>query len=144
MGRGRIPEVDPGGEVADAFSRARPYVNTCTTPTVASAVRPYAMTAGRSVPRMEVAMDALVSSVAMSAVDLSLMSPEYHDICLLCRHVRSVAEIASYLGIPLSVTRIIVADMAAEGLVHVYEPKNGDDPLDRRLLEKVLRGLNKL
>ena len=39
-------------------------------------------------------------------------APEHQRICDLCRRVRSVAEIAALLRMPLGVARVLVADMA--------------------------------
>lgn len=107
-------------------------------------VRPYAMTKGRTTPRRNLAVEALVSSTDVSSSDLSLMTPEYHDISVLCRQPRSIAEISSLLNIPLGVVRVLVADMAAESLVYVHEPPASHDDIDRTLLQKVLAGLRKL
>ncbi|GLW09660.1 hypothetical protein Misp01_47890 [Microtetraspora sp. NBRC 13810] len=113
-------------------------------PYSAPLVRPYMVTKGRSSPRTDLAVEALVSAVALTDRDMSLMMPEYHDIQRLCQQVRSVAEISALLGMPLAVARILIADMAAEALVHVHEPDPDEDSLDHALLEKVLNGLRKL
>jgi len=48
------------------------------------------------------------------------------------------------LRIPLGVARVLVADMAAEGLVHVYQPQLDAGKPDLNLLERVLSGLRRL
>ncbi|MFC4057565.1 DUF742 domain-containing protein [Planomonospora corallina] len=108
-----------------------------------SLVRPYAVTGGRTAPRTHLAMEALVSS-ATSQHDLSTRTPEYQAISALCRQVRSVAEISAMLRIPLGVTRILVADMAAEGLVQLHQPQLNAGKPDLNLLERVLSGLRRL
>ena len=110
----------------------------------ASPVRPYAMTMGRTAPRTSLALEALVSSATAPPRDLSQMTPEYQAISSLCRQVRSVAEISAMLRIPLGVTRVLVADMAAESLVHVYSPQLDAGKPDQNLLERVLSGLRRL
>jgi Protein of unknown function (DUF742) len=45
---------------------------------------------------------------------------------------------------PLGVARILIADMAAEGLVRVHQPDHAQGGPDVRLLERVLSGLRKL
>lgn len=109
-----------------------------------SLVRPYAMTGGRTAPRTQLAMEALVSSVTSLHHDLSNRTPEYQAISHLCMQVRSVAEISALLRIPLGVTRVLVADMAAEGLLQVHQPQLEAGKPDLRLLERVLSGLRRL
>jgi len=52
------------------------------------------------------------------------------------------------MKLPLGVARVLIADMAAEGLVAVYEPtsfdSNNNDAVGTELLERVLSGLRKL
>uniref|UniRef100_UPI00384FBFC9 DUF742 domain-containing protein n=3 Tax=Microbispora TaxID=2005 RepID=UPI00384FBFC9 len=88
-----------------------------------SLVRPYAVTGGRTAPRVQLAMEALVSSATSVQQDLSTFTPERQAISTLCRQVRSVAEVSALLRIPLGVVRVVIADMAAEGLVHVHQPQ---------------------
>ncbi len=109
-----------------------------------SLVRPYAVTGGRTAPRTQLAMEALVSSATSVHHDLSTRTPEYQAISVLCRQVRSVAEISAMLRIPLGVTRILVADMAAEGLVQLHQPQLAAGKPDLNLLERVLSGLRRL
>ena len=109
-----------------------------------SLVRPYAVTGGRTAPRTQLALEALVSSATSIHHDLSTRTPEYQAISALCRQVRSVAEISAMLRIPLGVTRILVADMAAEGLVQIHQPQLDAGKPDLNLLERVLSGLRRL
>jgi hypothetical protein len=109
-------------------------------------VRPYAMTGGRTRPRYQLAIEALVSTTA-DAERLRGQLPEHQRICVLCREVKSVAEISALLTIPLGVVRILVADLAEAGLVAIHQPGGdtsaGGQP-DVTLLERVLSGLRKL
>ncbi|MGW3245940.1 DUF742 domain-containing protein [Streptomyces sp. NPDC001070] len=109
-------------------------------------VRPYAMTGGRTRPRYQLAIEALVSTTA-DPVQLRGQLPEHQRICILCREIKSVAEISALLSIPLGVARILVADLAEAGLVAIHQP-GGDDASggqpDVTLLERVLSGLRKL
>ena len=102
------------------------------------------MTKGRTTPRTNLALEALVSSATVPARDLSGLTPEYQAISSLCRQVRSVAEISAMLRVPLGVARVLVADMAAEQLVHVYQPQLDAGKPDLNLLERVLSGLRRL
>ncbi len=109
-------------------------------------VRPYAMTGGRTRPRYQLAIEALVSTTADPA-RLQGQLPEHQRICRLCFEIKSVAEISALLTIPLGVARILVADLAEAGLVAIHQP-GGDESAggqpDVTLLERVLSGLRKL
>ncbi|MFI8437574.1 DUF742 domain-containing protein [Streptomyces sp. NPDC079020] len=109
-------------------------------------VRPYAMTGGRTRPRYQLAIEALVSTTADPS-RLQGQLPEHQRICRLCIEIKSVAEISALLSIPLGVTRILVADLAEAGLVAIHQP-GGDEAVggqpDVTLLERVLSGLRKL
>ncbi|AXG80500.1 DUF742 domain-containing protein [Streptomyces paludis] len=108
-------------------------------------VRPYAMTGGRTRPRYQLAIEALVSTTADPS-QLQGQLPEHQRICRLCFEIKSVAEISALLSIPLGVARILVADLAEAGLVAIHQPggeESGGTP-DVTLLERVLSGLRKL
>ncbi|MFD7918663.1 DUF742 domain-containing protein [Streptomyces sp. NPDC059740] len=109
-------------------------------------VRPYAMTGGRTRPRYQLAIEALISTTADPA-RLQGQLPEHQRICHLCQEIKSVAEISALLSIPLGVARILVADLAEAGLVAIHQP-GGDESAggqpDVTLLERVLSGLRKL
>ncbi|MFJ6249085.1 MULTISPECIES: DUF742 domain-containing protein [unclassified Streptomyces] len=109
-------------------------------------VRPYAMTGGRTRPRYQLAIEALVSTTADPS-RLQGQLPEHQRICRLCFEIKSVAEISALLSIPLGVARILVADLAEAGLVAIHQP-GGDEAVggqpDVTLLERVLSGLRKL
>ncbi len=110
----------------------------------ASPVRPYAVTGGRTAPRVKLAMEALVSSATAEHREFSHITPEYQAISQLCRQVRSVAEISALLRMPLGVARVLIADMAAEGLVRVHQPQLDDGKPDVTVLERVRSGLRRL
>ncbi|MFI9275398.1 DUF742 domain-containing protein [Kitasatospora sp. NPDC052896] len=109
-------------------------------------VRPYAMTGGRTRPRYQLAIEALISTTATANRPTGLL-PEHQRIVQLCREVKSVAEISALAGVPLGVARILVADLAEAGLVAIHQPaaggESGGTP-DVTLLERVLSGLRKL
>ncbi|SFI42362.1 Protein of unknown function [Streptosporangium canum] len=108
-----------------------------------SLVRMYAVTGGRTAPRTQLAMEALVSSATSAQLGLSYIR-EYRVISDLCRQIRSVAEISALLGVPLGVARVLVSDMEAEGLVRVHHPQIDQDGPGLHLLERVLSGLHRL
>ncbi|MFI5942958.1 DUF742 domain-containing protein [Streptomyces sp. SID4919] len=136
----RVPRVPPvqhqrrAPEPAPAGSPANPLV------------RPYAMTGGRTRPRYQLAIEALVHTTAQPH-QLQGQLPEHQRICNLCREVKSIAEVSALLTIPLGVARILVADLAEAGLVAIHQPggdENAGGQPDVTLLERVLSGLRKL
>ncbi|UED86833.1 DUF742 domain-containing protein [Streptomyces profundus] len=109
-------------------------------------VRPYAMTGGRTRPRYQLAIEALVSTTA-DPMQMQGLLPEHQRICQLCLEVKSVAEVSALVAIPLGVARILVADLAEAGLVAIHQPGHDGEPggqPDVTLLERVLSGLRKL
>jgi Protein of unknown function (DUF742) len=114
-------------------------------------VRPYAVTRGRTRPRLEIALEALVETTARGRSAGPVKgghSREHQFITALCDgRLQSLAEIAARMQLPLGVARVLIADMAAEGLVAVYEPTSLEDTNDAvgtELLERVLSGLRRL
>ena len=114
-------------------------------------VRPYAVTRGRTRPKLEIALEALVeTTVRGRSVNGRVgQGSEHQYIAAMCDggRVQSLAEIAARMQLPLGVARVIVADMATDGLVAVYEPTSLEDETDAvgtELLERVLSGLRRL
>jgi len=109
-----------------------------------SLVRPYAVTGGRTKPSYQLQIEAMVSASHYEARDLSVLSPECQSILGYCRDWRSVAEISAVLRMPLGVARVLIGDMAMEGLVRVHQADHAQGRPDLNLLERVLSGLRKL
>jgi Protein of unknown function (DUF742) len=107
-------------------------------------VRPYAVTGGRTKPRYQLQIEAMVAASHYEARDLSVLSPECQAILGFCRDWRSVAEISAVLRMPLGVARVLIADMAVEGLVRIHQIDHAQGRPDLNLLERVLSGLRKL
>jgi hypothetical protein len=105
-------------------------------------VRPYAITGGRARARnAHLAMEALVVCSAEGAVRSRLVL-ERRRIAEMSQTPVSVAEISALLEVPLGVARVLVGDMADEGLVRVSSPRTGRP--DIVLLERVLNGIRAL
>jgi hypothetical protein len=135
-GAGGVGEVDggqPDGRLGPAGAGAG-----------SSLVRPYAVTGGRTKPRYQLEIEAMVAAAHYEARDLSVLSPECQAILGFCRDWRSVAEISAVLRMPLGVARILIADMAVEGLVRIHQLDHAQGRPDLNLLERVLSGLRKL
>jgi len=117
-------------------------------------VRPYAVTRGRTRPKLEIALEALVETTVRGRSGMIRGGQqgggsEHQYIAQMCDNgrVQSLAEIAARMQLPLGVARVIVADMASDGLVAVYEPTSLEDETDAvgtELLERVLSGLRRL
>jgi hypothetical protein len=84
--------------------------------------------------------------VTEAARDLGDLQLERAAIARLCTRPQSVAEVSARLAVPIGVVRVLVADLTADGYVHVnlpVEPRS-DGTVDRVLLERVLAGLEAL
>ncbi|MEJ2577505.1 MAG: DUF742 domain-containing protein [Kineosporiaceae bacterium] len=112
-----------------------------------SLVRPYSRTGGRTKPKRELNIEALVTATVngKEAVTSPLLSPEHVSVIHLCQGTVSVAEIAAKLAVPLGVARVIIADMADLGLVEVGRTSAVEgDERDPAFLRRVLSGLQRL
>ena len=107
-------------------------------------VRPYAVTGGRTQSRSQPAIEALVSTTSRGREVMYTLVPEYEAVCRLCGEVKSVAEIAALLGVPLGVAGVVVGDLAESGLVVIGPTGGGDSVPDMQTLERVLIGLENL
>lgn len=108
-------------------------------------VRPYSWTQGRTRPVQDLALETLVSTSDKGRDLTSICSAEHAAIAQLCTEIRSVAEVAALLSLPLGVARVLLADMIDTGLVHVHRnPTSWGDAPDLALLERVLDGLYRL
>jgi Protein of unknown function (DUF742) len=106
-------------------------------------VRPFYMTGGRTRPaHHDLELETLISTTAAGATSPNLKAERY-SIAVLCRDLLSIAEVSARLDLPLGVARVLVGDMANEGLVILHRPATGDRP-DLALLQRVLYGLNQL
>jgi hypothetical protein len=90
-------------------------------------------------------IETLVSTSPRGREQLAVLQYEHRQVAELCDQVRSVAEVAALLGVPLGVAKVLVGDMAGLGLVVVHQTVsgNGDVP-DLALMERVLSGLRRL
>jgi Protein of unknown function (DUF742) len=109
------------------------------------AARPYAWTRGRTRPVHDLAVETLVSTSNAGRELTSICSAEQAAIAQLCTDVRSVAEVAALLMLPLGVARVVLADMIDTGLVHMHRNPLGLGSMpDTALMERVLAGLYRL
>ncbi|WAL69988.1 DUF742 domain-containing protein [Amycolatopsis cynarae] len=108
-------------------------------------VRPYFRTGGRTKPKYDLAIEALISTSERGRELNRLTVPEHRSICGLCLDTRSVAEVAAYLRLPLGVVRVLIGDIAGLGLVLVHGAATavGDRP-SIEFMERVLSGLRRI
>ncbi len=111
-----------------------------------SLVRPYALVRGRTRAGATGTLPVESIVVTETEADASTLVLERAAIVRLCRRPHSVAEVSASLCVPVGVARVLVADLLAEGLVHVDLPLDpqADGGVDRGLLERVLAGLEAL
>jgi Protein of unknown function (DUF742) len=107
--------------------------------------RPYTVTGGRTWPRGERYFD-LIDVVARSGrpAETFSFSPERSRILDLCRDAIAVADLASAIGLPLGVVRVLLDDLVHEGLIEVRTAAPRGRMTDRRVLKQVLDGLRAL
>ncbi|MFI6025680.1 DUF742 domain-containing protein [Amycolatopsis magusensis] len=107
--------------------------------------RLYTVTGGRSRAE-EIDLD-LVTLIVSETEPYPGMQSEHVRILQLGRHPTSVVELASELGLPVSVVRILVADLLRAGRVSARHPTAvgpGTDLPELEFLKKVLVGLRNL
>ena len=104
-------------------------------------VRPYAMTGGRTRARLPLLLETLISVPEYDRAVDQILVAESREIYLLCRSVRSIAEISAELDIPLGVVRVLVSDLADDGQLRIHPTAANAGMPEHMLLERVLRGL---
>ena len=107
-------------------------------------VRPYAVVRGRTRPTGEVLdVIAMVQAVPGAVADPADTEPEHLAVLRRCARPACVADLASGLGLPLGVVRILLADLRDRGLISVGQPRQ-DRLASIRLLREVSDGLRRL
>lgn len=123
------PEDDPDGEFAGD----------------AAIVRPYAWTRGRTKSKVDLRIEAMVSTSELGEDIEGMTQTEHRSIAALCVEPRSVAEVATLLAVPLGVAKVLLGDMAGLGLVIVHRTATGGaNKAHLMLMERVLSGLRRL
>ncbi|HEY0698410.1 MAG TPA: DUF742 domain-containing protein [Micromonospora sp.] len=109
-------------------------------------VRPYAVTRGRTEPRRDIALEAVLTATAAAVSESRFAGHDKHRIAAVCEsRAQSLAEIAAYTRLPLGVARVLVADMVADSLLTLHSAAPAEAYEERmELLERVLSGLRRL
>lgn len=111
-----------------------------------SLVRPYALTEGRTLPSIDLPLEALIGTIDHAGSDDIASQDVPASIVALCSEQISVAEIAAQLGVPIGVVRVLVADLVVAGLLEIHATLRSDTSSDERreLIERTLSGLRAL
>ncbi|SHN74619.1 Protein of unknown function [Cryptosporangium aurantiacum] len=131
--------TSPGDSGAGAWPVTRPWVEDDDT----EAVRPYAVTGGRTAPSVPVDLMALVRATG-AVPDHHLEPEQLYAVHACAAEPRTVAEIAAALRRPVQVTKILISDLIGLGAVRLRTPAAAIGPTRERLLEKLLDGLENL
>ena len=109
-------------------------------------VRPYAVTRGQTQPRQDIPIEAILVATPAAVVEARFAGHDRHRLAQLCEAgAQSLAELSARSRLPLGVTRVLVADLVADGLLtlHSAAPKEAfTERMD--LLERVLSGRRRL
>ena len=109
-------------------------------------VRPYVLSGGRTAAASDLPLEAhIVASVPPEQVGRGA-PPETHKIVARAQRPVSLAELAARLELPVGVTRVLVGDLTAAGVVSVADPNevNVDAHTNVDLLERLLDGIRAL
>lgn len=106
----------------------------------------YAITRGRtrSIGR-DLPWESMVTATEEGLVAVGRLQFEQARIVTFCQQPMSVAEVASELGVPLGVARVLVSDLNAEGFLALHVPQlrvNGQPRVE--ILERLVAGLRAL
>ncbi|MGW1838752.1 DUF742 domain-containing protein [Streptomyces sp. BBFR2] len=104
----------------------------------------YLATGGRARPSRNT-LDRLTLLHGVDAPPTSELRPEERRILELLRPgALSLAEVAAHLRLPVSVVKVLVADLVDAGRLHARVPIPEAEQFDRQILERVLDGLRSL
>lgn len=106
-------------------------------------IRPFAVQVSSGAPGPVLDMVSMVVATRPPN-DRDALRPEREQILTLCARPRSVAEIAARIDLPISVVKLLVSDMVAEGGLRLGASRGAEALADRGLLRAVLDGLRAL
>jgi hypothetical protein len=111
----------------------------------AAIVRPYSWTRGRTRSSVDLRIEAMVTTTERGDDGTAVTHTEHRAVASICQEPRSVAEVATLLGVPLGVAKVLLGDMAGLGLVVVHKTATGGpNKAHLLLMERVLSGLRRL
>ncbi|MGW5878398.1 DUF742 domain-containing protein [Nocardiopsis terrae] len=132
-GRGHPTSEGPSNGVTPGDAPAGPLV------------RPYTMTKGRTRPGAGGrGLDLITIVVAARDRADRPRDPELQAILTLCRRPISVAEISARLDVPLTVVKVLIGDLVAEGDVRTRAAMPVAQLPEKKVLQAVLDGIRRL
>ncbi|RSM93720.1 DUF742 domain-containing protein [Streptomyces sp. WAC 01325] len=103
-------------------------------------VRPYVVTEGRSQPSRNT-FD-LLTLVIATPLDKTGLNPEKRRLLALCEEgMLSVAEVSAWLGLPVSVVKVLLADLSETGHIRCRPSVPPAMIPKAQVLQEVLDGL---
>ncbi|RNL83974.1 DUF742 domain-containing protein [Halostreptopolyspora alba] len=110
-------------------------------------LRNFAITRGRTRPTRDYPpfpLTAVIHTVTPDPpADPVGWGPEHRSILSLCRQPTALADLASELDLPVSVLRVLLADLLERDLISLQDPATQERP-SRDILLEVLHGLEAL
>lgn len=108
-------------------------------------VRPYAVTKGRTQPRGEQPFGLIDVVIATGERPPAHFrpGPEHRRILSLCRRPTPIADVIFEIDLPIGVVRVLLGDLAGEGMIRVIFTQS-EPGTEQRLLRMVLDGLESL
>ena len=108
-------------------------------------VRPYAVTKGRTLPSGEQSFGLIDLVVATGERPPAHFrpGPEHRRILSLCRRPIPIVDLISEIDLPVGVVRVLLGDLAGEGMLRVMYTQS-EPGTEQRLLRMVLDGLESL
>ena len=103
-------------------------------------VRPYAVTGGRIESAHRLDLVTLVVALREDA-DPRWAEPEHGQILRLCRQPVSVAEVAARTSLPISVVKVLLADLIDHRHLIFRPPVDAPRARDPQFLQAVLNGI---
>ena len=112
-------------------------------------IRPYAMTGGRTdTGDQEIRLEAQIRTMIDPAKGVEMYRWEARRIIEQCIQPTALIEVAARLDLTIGVARVVVADLAEDGVVrvtHNRQPASASGTKSyNELLEKVLHGIRSL
>jgi hypothetical protein len=108
-------------------------------------VRPYAVTKGRTLPSSDEPFGLIDVVVATDRLlpEHFRPGPEHRRILNLCRRPTPIVDLISEIDLPIGVVRVLLGDLASEGMLRVLST-HSEPATEERLLRMVLDGLESL
>jgi Protein of unknown function (DUF742) len=106
-------------------------------------VRPYAVTKGRTQSATAFGLIDVVMATGERPSEQFRPGPEHRRILGVCRRPVPVVDLTSEIDLPLGVVRVLLGDLAEDGMLRIVSAQR--QPVsDHRLLKMVLDGLESL